>query len=226
MGKINFLKTRDVISPSRAFETDAGIDFFVPVFNKKFVDYLLEKNPKTFKAPTLTSLCISASGMCGTTTYGTDYSSALPPEEKWFGFDIEVGKPYFILDPEKGVKIPSGIRVRMEEPGRMLRAANKSGLSTETLLDVTAEIVDYGYTGEIHIAVKNDSDVPVKIYQDQKIIQFIEMPIFNSQIEVLSAIKEDGLDKIINEFYKDRKTERGAGGFGSTGSGHTSSAGF
>jgi dUTPase len=41
---IKFLKIRDVKSPTRAYEFDAGIDFYVPEFNKTFLDDLLDKN--------------------------------------------------------------------------------------------------------------------------------------------------------------------------------------
>jgi len=44
MTQIKFLKTRDVKAPSRANRYDAGIDFFVPVFEDQFLMDLLSKN--------------------------------------------------------------------------------------------------------------------------------------------------------------------------------------
>ena len=41
MNKILFSKTRDVKSPIRAHETDAGIDFFLP---NKFTEEDIEKS--------------------------------------------------------------------------------------------------------------------------------------------------------------------------------------
>lgn len=41
---IKFLKIRDVKSPTRAHEFDAGIDFYVPEFNKTFLKDLIDKN--------------------------------------------------------------------------------------------------------------------------------------------------------------------------------------
>jgi len=41
---IKFLKVRDVKSPSRANEYDAGIDFYVPEFTKEFIKDLRAKN--------------------------------------------------------------------------------------------------------------------------------------------------------------------------------------
>lgn len=41
---LKICKIRDVVMPSRAHSTDAGIDFFIPEFNKKFIEDLKEKN--------------------------------------------------------------------------------------------------------------------------------------------------------------------------------------
>ena len=42
---LRFTKTRDVKSPVRGTSRSAGIDFFIPTFNDKFIKDLLEKNP-------------------------------------------------------------------------------------------------------------------------------------------------------------------------------------
>jgi dUTPase len=42
--KIKFLKVRDVKSPTRAYEFDAGIDFYIPEFTKEFLEDLADKN--------------------------------------------------------------------------------------------------------------------------------------------------------------------------------------
>ena len=49
--KIKFLKVREVSSPKRAYPFDAGIDFFVPKFTKKFLEDLKSKNSKLFPDP-------------------------------------------------------------------------------------------------------------------------------------------------------------------------------
>lgn len=45
---IEFLKIRQVKSPIRNEEEDAGIDFFVPYYSKEFEEALREKNPNVF----------------------------------------------------------------------------------------------------------------------------------------------------------------------------------
>jgi hypothetical protein len=49
---IRFLKTRNVKSPSRAHEHDAGIDFYVPKYEDNFLKDLKDKNPKIFTTQT------------------------------------------------------------------------------------------------------------------------------------------------------------------------------
>tara|TARA_R110001606_G_scaffold392489_1_gene561458 strand:+ start:6834 stop:7337 length:504 start_codon:yes stop_codon:yes gene_type:complete len=39
-----FTKTRDVTSPTRAHDTDAGIDFFIPNYSEDFINDLRNKN--------------------------------------------------------------------------------------------------------------------------------------------------------------------------------------
>ena len=229
---IKFLKIRDVKDPNRSYPTDAGIDFFVPVFNESFIEDLINKNPKTFNLKEKDS---KGKKFYGKNEHDNDYnyltiqshsSSVNYPEDKseipqnFFNFDIEKGIPYFILKPGRGVMIPSGIKSRMAEKGRALVAANKSGIATKHLLTFGAQVVDYTYKGEIHLHLINNSEEEVKIYQDQKIIQFLETPVFNSEIEISKKEEGDFLDLSVElatiKFYKGLKDDRGAGGFGST----------
>jgi dUTPase len=88
-------------------------------------------------------------------------------------------------------------------------AFNKSGISSKFGLIVGACCVDYLYTGEIHLNIINTSREPVTIYEDMKILQFIEIPIFNSDINIVENINPE-------EFYEGMQTDRGTAGFGSS----------
>ena len=171
--KIKFLKIRDVISPSRTNEYDAGIDFYVPIFDEKFIEDYSLKN---------------LNGMSGIYSHSN-------------------GKSVFtriIINPGERALIPSGIKCQMAKPGRALIASNKSGVASKTGLIFGAQVIDYEYQGEIHINVINTSNEVVEVLENQKLIQFLETPIFNSEIE----ISEDQ-----ENFYK-KETTRGAKGFG------------
>lgn len=184
--QIKFLKVRDVKSPSRAYEFDAGIDFYVPRFHESFLDDLLDKNQNA---------------------------------------DLELRKDeesrYILLPRNSRIMIPSGIKCRMATPGRALIAANKSGVATKEGLIFGAQVVDYTYKGEIHLSLINTGWNEVKIRPGMKIIQFLEMPIYNSEVEVVSPEKmwnknSKRWEDIEKEFYEGLQDDRGADGFGST----------
>lgn len=52
--KIIFTKVRDVKSPNRANQHDAGIDFYIPVINEQLINDIRDKNPD-FNAYIITS---------------------------------------------------------------------------------------------------------------------------------------------------------------------------
>jgi len=113
---------------------------------------------------------------------------------------------YFVVPPQCRVAIPSGIKVHLNVPGTVLIAFNKSGVATKFGLDVGACVVDEDYLGEVHISLKNDSNVPVKLYENQKATQFVYLPL----------VKPCFIKEISNEEYDKYHTERGEGRFGSS----------
>ena len=171
---IKFLKVRDVKSPSRANEYDAGIDFYVPEFTKEFIKDLRAKN------------------------------SYVPCNKDG---DIQI-TDNIQINPHQKILIPSGIYCQMASPHRALIAANKSGVASKLGLIFGAQVVDSSYQGEIHINLINTTDYPVIITPGMKIIQFLEMPIYTSNIEIFENMQ-------LKEFYE-KETTRGPGGFGST----------
>lgn len=118
--------------------------------------------------------------------------------------DSNGGKPFSIA-PWKGLNIPSGIKCEVPE-GYMLCAFNKSGVATKKELLVGACVVDEDYMGEIHIHVINQTPYPVELIPGEKLVQFILVPVFY-----------DTLEEVAEESLFTRVSERGEGGFGSTG---------
>lgn len=217
--KIKFLKVRDVNSPKRAYQFDAGIDFFVPKFTPKFIEDLKEINPDVFGQECNYSGQIVGYASSQTLTLTNESSGS---NVKWdlsddndtaFKFDEKTGSTYFLLSPGQRIMIPSGIKSRMAEPGRALIAANKSGVATKKGLVFGAQVVDYTYKGEIHLSLINTSTKVVRIYEDDKILQFLETPVFTSEVVIETA---DDIEKHEKEFYKGLQDDRKDGGFGST----------
>lgn len=113
----------------------------------------------------------------------------------------------FILKPNESILIPSGIKMKVPN-GYMLQYSNKSGVASKKGLLVGAEIVDVGYEGECHINLHNVSKFNQIITAGDKIVQGILVPV-GFQIPVEAENEED--------LYGTERSERGAGGFGSSG---------
>lgn len=171
---IKFFKSRDVKSPTRGTGEAAGIDFYIPNCNEKFVTDLVAKNA----------------------------NSSLPVLVQIQNDDV-----FITIMPDSRVLIPSGVHSWMEA-GTALIAANKSGVATKTGLVFGAQVVDSDYSGEIHISVINTSNVPVTVKGGEKLIQFIHTPVLLTPLEEVDA---ETFDKLHD------RSERGTGGFGSTG---------
>ena len=130
--------------------------------------------------------------------------------------DTDAGIDFFVpenfpettLQPGEDVLIPSGIRVVVPE-GYALIAKEKSGVATKKKLTCGASVVDSDYRNQIHIHLFNFSSNLQVIKPGDKIIQFVLIPIGLHQPELIN-------EKLYEELYLN--TERGLGGFGSTGS--------
>lgn len=104
------------------------------------------------------------------------------------------------------ILIPSGIKVNLPEYWH-LTAMNKSGIATKSKLIYGAQLIDCDYEGEIHIHLINTSNKPVKLDFGMKAIQFV--PYYQPQLQMV--------EKPIEKLYPEGTSERGEGGFGSTG---------
>jgi dUTP pyrophosphatase len=108
-----------------------------------------------------------------------------------------------VLAPGQSVLIPSGIKVRVPV-GYALIAFNKSGVSVKQGLSVGACVVDEDYDGEVHLHMINTSDKDQTISKGQKLVQFVLIPVNYTNVEAVDELPQ-------------RVTQRGTGGFGSTG---------
>lgn len=108
--------------------------------------------------------------------------------------------------PGESINISSGIKARIPR-GCALIMFNKSGIATKYQLQVGACVVDEDYQGEIHLHVMNVGKEVVFLKPGMKLVQGLVMPVFYVGVEVL----ESG-----DELFP-QSTERGQGGFGSTG---------
>lgn len=101
---------------------------------------------------------------------------------------------------ENSLCIDTGVHVAIPE-GYVGMIKSKSGLNVKH--GITSEgVIDAGYTGSIVVKLYNNSTSNVLIRRGQKIAQLVILPIITPDLELVDSLED---------------TERGTGGFGSTG---------
>jgi dUTP pyrophosphatase len=134
------------------------------------------------------------------------------------GADLYTSKDLSLAPRQKGIA-PTGICIALP-PGFGATIRNKSGNTVKGVsckikvneeglfasgrVDITVYLgtIDNAYRGEIGIMVRNDSDFPIVIPKGTKLAQLVLEKIYQCDFEEV-----DNLDE----------TDRGEGGFGSTG---------
>lgn len=115
------------------------------------------------------------------------------------GFDLRSPKTA-IVPPYSSAVIDTGVHAEIT-PGYVGMLKSKSGLNVKH--DLTSEgVIDAGYTGSICVKLYNHGQHIYTVHTGDKITQLVIMPIVTPELELV-----DELDS----------TERGNGGFGSTG---------
>ena len=107
------------------------------------------------------------------------------------------------LKPLERALVPTGIKIELEH-GYEAQIRPRSGMSIKhgiTLINCVGTI-DEDYRGEVCIPVVNISNETYSIQPDERVAQMIIARVEQAKIEVVTELSE---------------TERGAGGFGSTG---------
>ena len=96
--------------------------------------------------------------------------------------------------------IDTGVHVAIPA-GYVGMIKSKSGLNVKHGI-LSEGVIDAGYTGSICVKLYNHGNCAVPIEKGQKISQLVLLPIITPEPELVESLEE---------------TERGAGGFGSTG---------
>ena len=148
------------------------------------------------------------------------HPDAIIPE---FAHDTDTGADLFtcedliLLPKEKGIAktglifdIPQGWGFQIRnKSGNTVKGVPVKVVRGNEVLDIRADItvylgtVDQGYRNEVGIMVKNEEDFPVIIPKGVKLAQMVLEQIHQCKFEEVDEVSE---------------TERGLGGFGSTGS--------
>lgn len=107
------------------------------------------------------------------------------------------------IAPGKIQMIPTGLHVAIPE-GYEIQVRSRSGLAAKNGLHVlnSPGTVDSGFRGEIHVILHNTTNTTYTVNHGDKIAQLVLCPVYQAKL-----IEVDTLPK----------SDRGEGGFGSTG---------
>lgn len=120
-----------------------------------------------------------------------------------FDEDTDEKVTKIVLQPNQKAKIHTGLAFQLPKNTAMLLLPRSSvGIKKGLILQNTVGLLDSDYTGECMIFVKNVGDEPVEIENGERLVQAVIVPYVKP-----AFFEVDELDK----------TERGNGGFGSTG---------
>ena len=104
------------------------------------------------------------------------------------------------IAPHETIKLPTGWAFQPPE-GYMLQILQRSGLASKGLIPLGG-ILDEDYTGEVIVIMLNTTDKYLSINNGDRIAQMAIRPYYQGEFEEVDELDE---------------TERGDGGFGSTG---------
>ena len=104
------------------------------------------------------------------------------------------------IAPHETIKLPTGWAFQPPE-GYMLQLLQRSGLASKGLIPLGG-ILDEDYTGEVIVIMLNTTDKYLSINNGDRIAQMAIRPYYQGEFEEVDELDE---------------TERGDGGFGSTG---------
>ena len=121
------------------------------------------------------------------------------------GLDLRacVAEP-MTLEPGDSTLIPSGIAIHLDDPGLAAIVIPRSGLGHKhgIVLGNLVGLIDSDYQGQVFVSCWNRGKAPFVVNPLERIAQLVVVPVVQVALNVVDSFEE---------------SERGAGGFGSTG---------
>ena len=110
-----------------------------------------------------------------------------------------------ILAPNAWQLVPTGIAIHLRDPGYAAVLLPRSGLGHKhgIVLGNLVGLIDSDYQGQLMVSCWNRSDMAFTIEPMERIAQMVIVPVVQARFNVVSEFGD--------------VTERGAGGYGSTG---------
>jgi dUTP pyrophosphatase len=110
-----------------------------------------------------------------------------------------------LLAPNAWQLVPTGLAIHLKDPGYAALILPRSGLGHKhgIVLGNLVGLIDSDYQGQLMVSAWNRSDVAYTLQPMERLAQLVIVPVVQAQF------------KVVDDF--DHATERGAGGYGSTG---------
>lgn len=121
------------------------------------------------------------------------------------GYDIYASAPTTIPANGRGM-VSTSLAIVCPE-GTYGRVAPRSGLAVKQGISTGAGVIDADYRGEVKVLLFNHNTADFQVEKGDRIAQLILERIYTPEVEVLDDAA----------WAEENNTERGAGGFGSTG---------
>jgi dUTP pyrophosphatase len=121
------------------------------------------------------------------------------------GLDLRACVPEPItLPPGDTALVPSGIAIHLDDPGLAAIVIPRSGLGHKhgIVLGNLVGLIDSDYQGQVFVSCWNRGREPFVVNPLERIAQLVVVPVVQVELNVVESFEE---------------SDRGAGGFGSTG---------
>lgn len=109
-----------------------------------------------------------------------------------------------VMSPGDRVMVPTGIAIALPDANQVALIFARSGLAVKKGINLSNSVgvIDSDYRGEIQVGLINQSRETYTLEAGERIAQLVVMPVCLPEVQEVAELDE---------------TERGAGGFGSTG---------
>jgi len=109
-----------------------------------------------------------------------------------------------LLEPGQAHLIPTGLAIHLDDPGLAAVLLPRSGLGHKhgVVLGNLVGLIDSDYQGQVMVSTWNRGSHPYTIQPGERIAQMVIVPVVQAALEIVDSFEE---------------SERGAGGFGSSG---------
>eukprot|EP00667_Euglena_gracilis_P012942 EG_transcript_13311 len=128
--------------------------------------------------------------------------ATLPTRGSAYAAGYDLSSAHDVIVPARGKAIvPTDLAIAIPE-GTYARIAPRSGLAAKHHIDIGAGVVDYDYRGNVGVVMFNHAEKDFEVKRGDRVAQLILECIMTAEVQETTELPP---------------TERGAGGFGSTG---------